>query len=568
MTRRIRLATGLVLFLYILTHYLNHALGLYSLRTAIEAEVVFSAVWSFPVSQVILYGSLLIHMLFALWSLLMRRRLRDIRVSEAIQLILGLAIPVLILSHVVGTRGAEQFFDQQVDYVYVVMVLWVLTPMQGALQAVALLAAWGHGCIGLHAWLRLKPSYKRLAPWLLSAALVVPMAALAGYATMGRELAAIAANDEQFARLARRIDYPTDEEIAVLSRVYDWALYIMVGLLIATMLGRFVLILRDRSRRRFQIRYSTGETFEFPLGVSILDVSHVQNIPHANVCGGRGRCSTCRVRVDVGMSELPEASSEERKVLDRISAPPNVRLACQTRPVTDVSVTLLLPQTATAVSGHRMPAARHGQERALTILFADMRGFTAMSENRLPYDLVFILNRYFRAMGQAVELAGGHLDKFIGDGVMALFGVDGDAEKGCRQALNAARMMAENMRDLNAALSGELKKPLRIGIGINIGPAIVGEMGYATATGLTAIGDAVNTASRLETMTKEYRADLIMAKPVAELAGLPTDAYVSDTVDIRGKVETMDIIIVPNASHLPPLLDDGRPDTDKPARLA
>jgi adenylate cyclase len=134
---------------------------------------------------------------------------------------------------------------------------------------------------------------------------------------------------------------------------------------------------------------------------------------------------------------------------------------------------------------------------------------------------------------------------------MALFGVDGEADNGCHQALNAARMMAENLRELNASLGEELKRPLRIGIGINVGPAIVGEMGYARASGLTAIGDAVNTASRLEALTKDYRADLVMARAVAERVGLDTSAYVADKVTVRGRGEPMDIVIVPNAAYLP-----------------
>ncbi|MEZ5666711.1 MAG: adenylate/guanylate cyclase domain-containing protein [Alphaproteobacteria bacterium] len=551
MVRRIRLATGLVLFAYILTHFLNHAVGLYSLRTAAEVEQIFAAVWSFPVSQFLLYGSLVVHMLLALWSLLMRRRMREIRPLEAMQLLLGLAIPVLVLEHVVATRGAESLIDQSVDYIYVVLVLWVLAPGQAVIQTAALLAAWVHGCIGLHFWLRLKPRYGRFAPWLLALAVLIPASALAGFASMGRELAAIAANDEAYARLVRRIDFPDDEGIAVLASVQDWTLGVMAGLLVATVLARLGLILRDRRRHRFRISYAGGPSFDAPLGFSVLDVSRTNNVPHAHVCGGRGRCSTCRVRVGAGGEGLPPATAEERRVLDRIGAPPNVRLACQTFPVADLTVTTLLPPSATAVSGHRAGSMRQGQERAIAILFADMRGFTALSENRLPYDLVFILNRYFRAMGMAVEAAGGHLDKFIGDGVMALFGVEGDAERGCREAINAARLIAANMRELNASLTDELKRPIRVGIGINVGPAIVGEMGYAGAIGLTAIGDSVNTASRLETLTKEYRADLVMARSVADLAGLPVDGYVTDQVEIRGKTEPMDIVIVPNAGYLP-----------------
>ena len=86
-----------------------------------------------------------------------------------------------------------------------------------------------------------------------------------------------------------------------------------------------------------------------------------------------------------------------------------------------------------------------GSEREIAILFADIRGFTALAEGRLPYDVVFVLNRYFSAMGRAIESAGGRVDKFIGDGVMALFGIESGPQAGCRAALAAARLMSERL---------------------------------------------------------------------------------------------------------------------------
>ncbi len=177
-----------------------------------------------------------------------------------------------------------------------------------------------------------------------------------------------------------------------------------------------------------------------------------------------------------------------------------MRLACQLRPTGDIKVTPLLPPFATARDGFARPGYLQGGELEIAILFADLRAFTRLAETRLPYDVVFVLNRYFAAMGRAVEEAGGHLDKFIGDGVMALFGIGSDPATGCREALHAARLMSEHLVELNAALENDLGEPLRIGIGLHFGPTIVGEMGYSKAVSLTAVGDAVNTASRLESL--------------------------------------------------------------------
>src|SRR6202023_2277234 len=161
-----------------------------------------------------------------------------------------------------------------------------------------------------------------------------------------------------------------------------------------------------------------------------------------------------------------------------------------------------------------------GSERESAILFADIRGFTGLAEGRLPYDVVFVLNRYFAAIGRAVEAAGGRVDKFIGDDVMALFGIERDAHTGCREALSAARLISARLDELNASLGAELDRPLRIGIGIHCGPAIVGEMGYGNAASITAIGDAVNTASRLETLTKNFPCELFFSDETGSRAGL------------------------------------------------
>src|SRR5258708_31707124 len=172
------------------------------------------------------------------------------------------------------------------------------------------------------------------------------------------------------------------------------------------------------------------------------------------------------------------AAAEEVKELRRVGAAPDVRLACQLRPHGDLRVTPRLPASAQASDGFRRPGYLHGAEREIAILFGDLRSFTQLSEKKLPYDLVFLLNRYFAETGQAVEAAGGRIDKFIGDGVMALFGLDSGVEAGCREALAAPRQMSERMEALNRAPIHHLSQPLRIGLGLHAGPALGGGKGY------------------------------------------------------------------------------------------
>ena len=189
----------------------------------------------------------------------------------------------------------------------------------------------------------------------------------------------------------------------------------------------------------------------------------------------------------------------KERFLERIGDPPHVRLACQIRPTADLAVTPLLPAHAGPAAAVTRPRpAGAGREQEIAVLFADLRGFTTLSEAKLPYDTVFVLNRYFEAMGHAIEGAGGQIDKFIGDGVMALFGVDGAVDDGCRQALDATTAMGQALDALNQSLAREIDQPLRLGIGLHAGPAVIGEMGYGETMNMTAIGDVVNTASRLE----------------------------------------------------------------------
>jgi len=134
---------------------------------------------------------------------------------------------------------------------------------------------------------------------------------------------------------------------------------------------------------------------------------------------------------------------------------------------------------------------------------------------------------------------------------MALFGVDSDPATGARQALAAAREMGRRLDDLNASMASDLKEPLRIGIGIHIGPAIVGEMGYGQVRGVTAVGDTVNTASRLETLTKEHPSQLIVSSALAERAGVELPGAEAIEVDVRGRETRLGILVVQNASDLP-----------------
>ncbi|HEX2115227.1 MAG TPA: adenylate/guanylate cyclase domain-containing protein [Alphaproteobacteria bacterium] len=551
LVRKTRLISGLVLFSYVLTHFLNHAFGLISLQALETTRIWFLWFWRFPPLSFLLYAALATHLLLAVWAVYQRRQLLRMRASEALQLVLGLAIVPLLAKHVLGTRVASTLFDFNDSYTYVLLVLWHVNPAGGAQQAVALVVAWVHGCIGLWFWLRLKPIYRRLQFVLFAGALLVPVLALLGFYVAGRDVMELARDPDWLRMAATEIRAPSREAVAQMAAVEDRIVNAFFFLLAATLAARLVRSWVERRRGLVRLIYPGGREVRITPGMSILEASQAAGIPHASVCGGRGRCSTCRVRISRGLEQLPPPSSDEQAVLRRVGAPPNVRLACQTRPRVELAVAPLLPPAAGPRAGFARSSHLQGHEKEIAILFADLRGFTAIAEHKLPYDIVFVLNRYFAAMGQAIEQAGGHIDKFIGDGVMALFGIEGGARQGARQALAAARSMGKVLAELNETLTHDLDKPLRIGIGIHVGPAIVGEMGYARAVSLTAIGDTVNTASRLEGLTKEFEAELVVSEPVAEAAGVDLAEFPMELVEIRGRSERLAVRAIARAAAVP-----------------
>jgi adenylate cyclase len=552
MIRRIRLISGLTMLVYVTMHLLNHALGLVSVEAmAWGLARVVVPVWSLLPMRTALYTAFLVHYSLALWALWQRQSLR-LRSSEYLQLILGFTIPFLLVRHVVGTRVADSFFGTDIGYYsWELWRLFVVAPTSGYLQLTVLAIAWTHAMLGLHFWLRIRPWYARWRELALTVAVLTPVLALLGAAEGARQVAALVADPAWRAAAFAPMRLPSAESGAMLERIGDGLLWFFWLALAAVLLAR---LLRGAWRRRHgavRISYPNGAFIDVVKGTTVLEASRLAHIPHASICGGRGRCSTCRVRVRAALPGLPPPNDDERRVLNRIGATANVRLACMLRPTVEMQVTPLLPPLAQASDGLTRVDFVQGSEREIAIMFADIRGFTALSEGRLPYDVVFILNRYFSAMGRAIESAGGRVDKFIGDGIMALFGVTGDAESGCRDALAAARLMSQRLIELNLSLSGELDAPLRIGIGIHAGPVIVGEMGYGSATSITAIGDSVNTASRLEEMTKEFAAELVVSDEIIARAGYEVPGARRAEVDIRGKQQRLAVAVFANAGELP-----------------
>jgi adenylate cyclase len=562
-TRRLHALSGLVLFSFVLCHLLNHVAGILSLRAMEAAHAVLMAPWSNAVGGTVLAAALLVHAALALTTTYRRRGMR-LPVWQWAQLLLGLSVPLLAADHVLATGVARYVFDLQPNYTYVMLSLWVVAPWKAAVQGALLVVAWAHGCLGLRAWMRLQPWYDGWAVALFVGALLVPTLALAGFVATAREIYDLAALPGLIEAVALAINYPGEPLERFVWRAELWVWGGFAALVLSVFAIRGVRHLWDHRGGHIRIIYPDGRKIALLRGGTVLEASQAGGIPHAAVCGGKARCSTCRVRVGAGYELLDPPAPLEQRVLERIGALPRVRLACQLRPHADLEVTPLLPPNVSMRALLvRSDLRREGQELDIAILFADLRGFTRLSEHKLPYDVVFLLNRYFAGMGAVITESGGRVDKFIGDGIMALFGLEHGADLGCLAALRAAQRMGEALEHLNHALRDDLPYPLSFGIGVHVGTAIVGEMGYGEATQLTAIGDSVNTASRLEAMTKDERVQLIVSEAVAIRAGVDLSMFAMRRVAPRGKADSLAIRLIPLAHDLPlPDADSASKATD------
>ena len=249
--------------------------------------------------------------------------------------------------------------------------------------------------------------------------------------------------------------------------------------------------------------------------LSLLDVSLKHGIPHMHACGGNGRCSTCRVLIIDGKENLSPINDQERELALKRGFEGDVRLACQTTARGPVKLRRLVWDNRDYEEVRERNQSTTGREDNLAIMFSDIRSFTTFSEKHLPYDIIHILNRYFETMGEIVLAFGGMLDKYIGDGLMANFGLkQTDPQSICLRATAAALEMLKGLEEVNQYARQHLDHEFKIGIGLHYGDVIVGELGHHSNAAFTLIGDAVNTASRVESMTKKAGAQLLVSEDV------------------------------------------------------
>lgn len=545
--QKLRLVSGLILFAFAATHFLNHALGLASVELMQSVQQ-----WRWMVTRswpgtIILLAALITHVALALYKLGTRKNLR-LPPWEFVQIALGLAIPIFLFPHIINTRIAHVFFGVNDIYVYELARLW---PASAITQSFLLLLVWVHGCLGIHFWLRLYQPYRRVAPVLLAIAIVIPLAALGGFAVEGSSVASAIEVPAVLSNLKEQTNWPSQEDgemlawLRTLVRVEYAALLAVVTACIAW--AYFARLAGPKSL----VSYTGGPSVRVPQGPTLLEISRMFRIPHASICGGRARCSTCRVRIERGSNDLPPPEFPEAITLGSIGAPPGVRLACQIRPEGRLFVTRLLNAATTGPDAIELDEADSaGVEKRLVVMFVDLRAFTRLSEKRLPFDVVYILNEFFGVVGTTIAAHGGWIDKFLGDGLLAVFGQHEGFQMGCLKSLRAARAIDYALDSINEKLEPELGRPLEVSIGISGGSLLLGRIGYGEAVDFTVIGTPVNVASRLEALAKEKGFQIMLTRDVAREAGWHPSSEFTMTVEVRGVAEPVAVIGIPRGREL------------------
>ncbi len=289
--------------------------------------------------------------------------------------------------------------------------------------------------------------------------------------------------------------------------------------------------------KHFEVEFEGDKTVDATPLQTLYQTAIQNGIPHMAECGGKAKCTTCRVLISDGLENCLPRNIPERKMAQMKGFAPEVRLGCQTRvsgPVTCRRLVIDEEDVSEAVEGGISSA---GRELPLAVMFADIRGFTSISGKNLPYDVIHALNRYFRLVCEEIDKRHGYVDKYIGDGLMVLFGLSRDRETHpCVDAVDAAIAMQHCLPKLNDYLKDHLGMDFQIGVGVHYGPVVVGELGFPLKKQFTAIGDVVNVSARIEGQCKHVGAGILVSGPVVE--HVPKGKYqISEgvSVELAGK---------------------------------
>lgn len=324
MAKRLRIVSGLILFAFVAMHLANIAMGLSSVALMEQMQPYLLGPWQNPVAGPLLLISLLVHMGLG-FRAIYRRNTFNMSRNDIVQIVSSLILVPLMIPHIVGTVGADRIFDLPQDFPGVLLLFWYYQPAEGLRQVILLAATWIHGCIGLFIWLRLQSWWPRVSLACYPIAVALPVLAMLGYVEGGKQ---VMSGEVEVVYAQPPEGGPTvDEIVASLGAIEFWLIAIFLTVTALVLVARWWRLMGHDGATR--VRYAGLPAYTSENGLTLLESAGVNDIPHAALCGGRGRCGTCRVRVLNSSQPLPDPTEEELHTLQRIKADDDVRLACQ-----------------------------------------------------------------------------------------------------------------------------------------------------------------------------------------------------------------------------------------------
>jgi len=540
--RNLRMASGLVLFFYIGAHLFNHALGLISLDAAEAGMAIGVEVWYSTTGTILLYGAAATHFLLALWAVYERRTFW-LPPAELIRIALGFTLPIVLIGHAVATRIGWEVHGLSSDYTRVVSTLWMSNSEVWQLGVMA--PGWLHGCLGLHLAFSRRPFYRRFRYVLFAAALLLPVLSALGFISMGREIAKNPKVTAVTAEYFSPANAPQRESLSNWRDGIVTAYFVIIGAAFgARELRNF---LERRSQRLVTISFP-GRVARVPRGWTVLEASRSFHLPHASMCGGRARCSTCRVRITAGEENCPPAAADEQATLERIGAPDDVRLACQLRPQGDISV---VPLVRTERPVYRATAPKLNTERDIVVMFCDFLNRGELARDHLPQDLLYVLTLYVEALNNAIRSARGTVSYIELDSVCALFGVDRGIDQAAQSALQAVAAIERVITDINNRLGRQWDCKMNVVVSVHAGRAAVGEIGMSDPPTVVAIGGVMDAANELRKTAAAQGKPFAITEAVYTAAGLDLPAQDRTTVQLSASASVL-ATLAAQAPQLPP----------------
>jgi adenylate cyclase len=511
------LVSGLVLFAFATAELCNYAIGLVSLETMGDIAAWRTAVVRSWPGAVLLFVAFAGHVGTTLWFVARRATLR-MSLWDATLTVSGILVPLLLLPFIVDTRGANVLFGVNDDSLYRLARLW---PEHASFYVALIVLLWGHGCLGLHQWLKPRPRYAAIAPVLAVVALALPIAAVAGLVAAARVVSVLMADDAVAEQVRAATQWPSPAAEDALWRWRLIAVAAYAGLLVVLAGAIVARILKIVVAPKIDVTYVNGPTLKASTGPTLLEISRIHAVPHADTCGGRGRCTACSVRIEQGEASLPSPTAAEFEMLG--AEAPLIRLACQIRPVAALTVTRLTPTAGAAVAEPELDMA--GVERTVAALCVRLQDHAALVGARRAYDAIFLLNEFLDMLHAAVANHNGWIVRTTGSGIIAVFGRDDSAQSACRAAAAASAQIDVALDRMNEKFAAELGRPIAVAMGLAFGAGYLGRVGPGPAKPLTAIGPVIDAASGLAHHAEMLGSQLLCNPAAFQAGGLDATGF-------------------------------------------